>query len=390
MSAIFQLRQDARRFYRSGKKQEAILAWRHAALEARKLGDEVDWYICIVWAAVAAIEAGDYRQALGLVLEARMEEPPDRPTYESWLLQKLRFSQLMATRPYRKELEDQLGVLLEIAATWNAPKADLQNVAAQIHEARGNWEAMLKKYEAGWMMDERNRGLIKEDHGNGAIRACLALRRVEETRDWIHAIEIVPTSFHAERRVYVARYRFQLHLMTGGDWETTQRLIREWADIGMTVDPYIERDQVVEGLVRAHLLDPHGGDPLRPSHPAHQYLRRRRSSLWDLHTNYERRRLLLDYRLAALRHTAGISAVDDRYYTNPQQLPPSLSLADQDAFACRLHKARAALRWTRALARHLDEMLECDWRQKELDERQERIDEIAGASSVAIDPLKPF
>jgi hypothetical protein len=41
--------------------------------------------------------------------------------------------------------------------------------------------------------------------------------------------------------------------------------------------------------------------------------------------------------------------------------------------------SRAAVSWAMVYARKLDGWLECDWRQKKVEERRERIDEIARA-----------
>jgi hypothetical protein len=137
-------------------------------------------------------------------------------------------------------------------------------------------------------------------------------------------------------------------------------------------------DAVRELTTYIHLLDTNAGNPADSHHPARQELRRRPANLEDVDSRFDAHLLLLDYRLACLRYAAGIAPVDDLYYTRPQQTPAAVVPSDPVQFAMALRKVRAAIRWAMQHAERLDGMLECDWRQREVAKRVERVEEIAG------------
>jgi hypothetical protein len=87
----------------------------------------------------------------------------------------------------------------------------------------------------------------------------------------------------------------------------------------------------------------------------------------------------LDYRLACLRYAVGILPAEDLYYTNSQQLPPQLNISDRSRFAFLLLKARTVARKVMRRAEKLDAMLNCSWRQQEVQSRIQRIEETASA-----------
>jgi hypothetical protein len=106
----------------------------------------------------------------------------------------------------------------------------------------------------------------------------------------------------------------------------------------------------------------------------------------------------LDCRLACLRHAAGLPPGDDKYHRQPDDLtrlapaatPAGNPRADQRSasattpaklpdLATRLHQARAAAGWAMAYAQKLDDWLQCDWHQREVTARRERIEATARA-----------
>jgi len=93
---------------------------------------------------------------------------------------------------------------------------------------------------------------------------------------------------------------------------------------------------------------------------------------------YERRLLLVDYRLAVVRYAVGIPPVDDLWYTRPQTLPDTMSRLDRDDFQKRVFHTRRALRRAMIYAEYLDGCWECSWRQEEIRGREERLNEIVG------------
>jgi hypothetical protein len=130
-------------------------------------------------------------------------------------------------------------------------------------------------------------------------------------------------------------------------------------------------------VLKAWLLDSDLGDPCDLAHPSREGLSRRSPSDQGLSDIYDRAVAVLCYRLACLRYSVGVPPVDDVYYQKPQRFPDGQCLSDADEVRRRLYKARVAVRWAMRWAVHLDALLECDWRQLEVQAHSERIEEIA-------------
>lgn len=94
---------------------------------------------------------------------------------------------------------------------------------------------------------------------------------------------------------------------------------------------------------------------------------------------YQSRLLRFDYRLACVRHAAGIDPVDDLWYTQPQRIALPLVIADRTDFQARVRCARRAAARAMLHARDLDERFECGWRQREIRGRIVRLEDILAA-----------
>lgn len=372
MSSFEQLRVDGRTAYRSGRKRDAVLYWRESATKAREEGNWDGWFGGLVWAATAANEAGDLRLALMLILEARSEEPADSPNFDIWIGRVTSFEVTIAMQPVLERLEGLLEGAKKLIYGERCRRADCSYFEGLLEERRGRWENALDCYERGWHLSVPRWGHVQEDYASGALRCLAVLRDEVGMKDWLVALREVSTVFRADKALDVLTFEVALALIKNRPLAEMRLLIREWSDLSPRSDQYDQAENLLDATVRMHLLDPSEGDPLNPAHPARRLLMRRRLSLLDIHENYNRRRLLLDYRIAALRFAAGMDPVDDLYYTIPQEVvakPDSMALEIRRRYA----KSTAALGWAQALGSRLDGMLQCDWRKRELDQRQERI-----------------
>jgi hypothetical protein len=79
--------------------------------------------------------------------------------------------------------------------------------------------------------------------------------------------------------------------------------------------------------LRTGLQTPSG---IKPRHPARYRLAQRLHGKPDVYMVYDRRMLLVDYRLAAVRYAVGMQPVDDFWYTRPQTLPETLPTFDRE------------------------------------------------------------
>jgi hypothetical protein len=368
MSTVSRLREDAQSAYSGGRLRDALLLFRQAAGQAEMLGDRVAWFENLVWAASTASNLDDVPLALRLLIEARTAEPPDRPDYEATIA---RHIQLEITCAYRPVLSRMLKHVDELRQ-FPVPQADIENILSSIACLRGHFAHAREGFERAWHTCTENVGCIKESHAVGSIECCLEMRDARGARDWITALEGVVSSFDYYRRSRAIRSRLYLTLLEGGSFQKLRELLRAFEDFARL------DDECRFFHVRVHLLDPDGGDPAERTHLSRQTLTHRFGSRWNSHETFARRMLLLDYRLAALRYAAGIAPVDDYYYAQPQVLPVRFHpLVADDDLAERVHKARIAADWALASAQKLDRALECDYHQRRVESRRERIEEIA-------------
>nr|VFJ64905.1 MAG: Tetratricopeptide repeat-containing protein [Candidatus Kentron sp. FW] len=162
-------------------------------------------------------------------------------------------------------------------------------------------------------------------------------------------------------------------------------LLRQLEDAAAGMQDHWTRDLLAGLGARVALLDPANGDPLARGHPARQLLTRRVSNRKDVHEQYSRRVLLVDFRLAALRFWAGMAPAEDLYYQRPQRLPESSpgvltpTRGNEEEFRRRQQRALAACDRADGYGKWLDGLLECDWRQRQIRERRARIEEITSS-----------
>lgn len=372
-----ELASGARRSLLACQWHLAVLEYQQAAEAALEVGEASAWYANTVWAAVAAGGDYDFEHALSLLLAARSAEPSDASPREQWLARKDTFITTLHTRPGTERLRILLDDLRALRSAQRGTPADMLYVEGLFHGFCGQWAQALRCFEAGWQVF-RDPGISKYAFAYRATICCLGLGQWSFTMDWLHAMATTDIEW-SEQAVYHAETELKLALATGaGTAELAQRL-RCYTDRSRTISGRYPADQLRELTARVSVLLPAEGDPATLHHPARRELRRRWHRTQSVHGCYEARRLLLDYRLACLRHAAGVPPVDDLFYAKPQSVPTRVKPANVTDFAHRLHQARAAAGWAMHQARNVDGLLECDWRQREVQSRIERIEQIQRA-----------
>jgi hypothetical protein len=129
--------------------------------------------------------------------------------------------------------------------------------------------------------------------------------------------------------------------------------------------------------VRYFLLQQRYGDPLNPKHPALIMLASHSQRDKTVFAVYERFRLFLDYRLAALRFAVGIEPVDDYAYAKKQTISNGTPLLGRLAVQDRILRTRRAGKKALREAQYLDDCFRCEWRRNQIQQRLERLEEIA-------------
>lgn len=375
MAYHHKIAEEAHQAYRADRMAEAVLLFRRAASAALEFNDRTAWFKNTVWAAHAASQKGDVQTSLALLLEARQSEP-EEALNEAWIARKQLLFITIATRPERSRLDQLREDLRSYATTHHVPAGDLLEIEGVVFQRCGDWGTALARFEAAWQAYD-GRGFLKAGKAYFAAYCSLRLGQFAPCRDWIAAFDREENYLFVNREN--AEVVLRLALAEGQPFGTLLSHLRTYNDRSAGH----QRDEVVDGVreftARIHLLDPYAGDPAADFHPSRGELRRPLKERQDVHSRYDAHLLHLDYRLACLRYEAGVPAVDDFYYYQPQQVPAHLAPADLNQFQRRLHKARAAAGSTLCYARYLDTLLKCDYRQREVQARRERIEEIAQA-----------
>ncbi len=374
MGQHHELLREADAVYRTSRMREAALLFRRAGAAARSVGDRAAWFQAWVWAGCSTQLAGDLEAALGLYLEARMDEPDDARPFERWIVRERYFYVLGGTQPSLRALEEALADLRAYAAQHPVPAADLADMERALAAWRGDWPRALELAERAWSLHD-GEGVLKGGLGLVAARYCLRLGRVDAARAWLTEARELDARF-ASVAVYAASVEVLLALARVEPHAELRARLRRYLDRALPLQQDEVADEIRELTVRVDLLDPHAGDPAAPLHPSLAELRRPPRDRQRVHGRYAAHLLHLDARLACLRHAAGVAPVDDRYYAAPQQpprTPPPVAAAE---LRLRLRRARASARHALRYARQLDGPLECDYRQREVEARLARIDEL--------------
>lgn len=379
MAFHLDLNKEARASYRQGRYDEAALVFRRAAAAALDIGNQAAWFEYTVWAALAKTEQGDLLAAMRLLLEARSQEPNDAPQYEAWLARKGQFEITFACAPELPRLQLLLQELQNYGARNHVPAADIECVEAELLLARGFWAKSLVCSESAWTKHD-GKGTVKYGIACCAMAAATRLGHTAVAHEWLVVLQGCGNDNFSDKAFRNAEENLKLALAEKGSFATVEPLLRTLADHAISLQVNSITDRLRELSTRVHLLDALAGDPCSRHHPARSTLRQRPANRNSVFDRYAARLLVLDYRLAALRFVVGIPPVDDLYYSCPQQTslpapPKQIALIRK-----RLAKAHAAASWVRIYARHLDDVLECDWRQREIQARCTRINDIAKAA----------
>jgi len=371
------LAKEAHESYRSDRMGEAALLFRRAASAALEVGDRRAWFEHTVWAAQANSQLGDRPASLALVMAARLDEPEDAPEHEAWMTRKLVFSNVRETCPEIARLQGYLEDLHDFAATHNVAKGDLPEIEGHLMVSCGDWSKAVSANERSWS-EHDGRGYLKIDKARVAALCALRIGETTVCKDWLKAMADCDREWEVNA-IYRAEVEVRLALYEGKPACELIGLLRSLEDRSIAAQDAEVKDNLRELAVRVHCLDSGSGDPATRRHPARQELRHRVADWHSVSAKYDARLLFLDYRLACLRDAAGIPPVEDFYYTHPQFVPAHLTPSRVSVLSERLRRARVAAQRALRFGAGLDAMLGCDWRQREVRSRIERIEQIGDA-----------
>jgi hypothetical protein len=414
VSQVENLRADAHRLIDDGHYMAGHLALLQAAHEAQQLGDLESRIKCLIEALIAGGKANiKPSKQLKLLIDIRtqMFDRPDAiPQNTNFdpqgYIEREYFNHLVDYNPVRQELEEVLRTMRGVHP------ADAHSLWKRYHSLIGDDASALDSAEKAWAAYEDARhdgsslrpGSIQHRpvYLLGGFYSELAMGEKHKAEQWLNGAVRELNSYPCPNcQLNYLNAKMAFALATASPLVELKALMRETEAQASR----LERSPSTNFLsVRVLLLDPVNGDPHAKSHPAYRALcSRLEGDGTDLETRYSRALLALDFRLAALRHCADISPVDDLYYATPQDpdrpkrgrfswhklkraLGPGHGGTTRERPPCdfddRIRKTQAAAQSAMRHAKRLDSLLECSWRQRSVQNRIERIDEIVQSASV--------
>jgi tetratricopeptide (TPR) repeat protein len=361
---------DAHQAYAAGQKRDAALLYARAKEAARELGNHAKAWQSGIWEAISFELAGEVRKAFGLIFKLLSDMPDDVPPYEAWLahLQAFQLWCELGHRSHRDRLKH-LERLEDYAATHpGVPKSDLPGVWADCLSYVGDWSEVLRYLEDAWTNYDGN-GYLKCGIADSAVFAALQQNRLEEARRWLVLLSQTEQDL-AAGRYYYNRSRAYIALFEhAGNAELDSLLENLNEDIrGIQARRHIGRYL----MARLWLLSRVNEDPEDPFHPARTILCERHGDQRD----WDRLRVVIDYRLASIRHSLKMSPCEDFFYRIPQEISSGPPMIDEIDLQRRIHRACVALARLKRTAETLDALNETDCYSREVRERQDRLSEM--------------
>lgn len=410
VSRVSELRDEAHRLIGDGHYLAGHLGLLQAAHEAQQLGDLESRIQCLIEALIAGKKANiRSTKQLQLLIDIRtkMFERSDtipQNTYFSLqgFVEHEYFYHLVEYNPNRRELEEALRTMRGVHP------ADAHLYWGRFYSLTGDTASALAAAEKSWAAYEEGSRLRPGSLQHRPIYLItgfycgLVIGEKDTVEQWLNGAKRELQSRPCPNcQLSYLQAKTEFALATAKPIVELMANMREMEAQASRLERLPSTDFL---SVRALLLDPSNGDPYASTHPAYRALSRRlQGDGTGLATRYSRALLTLDFRLAALRHCVGISPVDDLYYTIPQnldrpkrrrspRLKPYRALARDHRSATqelppsdlddRIRKTQTAARSAMQHAKRLDNLLECSWRQRSVQDRIERMNEIVPSASV--------
>lgn len=368
------LDKEARALYWAGKYSAASLTWARGREAARTLGDHSAAFKAGFWEANAWRWEGDLHRALSLLLLLLSEEPPDAPAFERWEAHELSFEVQIALRPEIGRVRRLLADLEDLALRQAHPSGDLHYCRGELAFYQGDREQALRHYARGWQAHD-GQGFASHMFAWKALMCNLHLVRRPDAESWWRHLSVTNQDKYEEARRMLKAATLILALEAGNF-----AAVAACVDNGCGWNWFELRGQL---LLRGRSLDPLH-DPIDSSHPARKLAAPERKQ--DVHDRYDNLLALVDYRLACLRYAAGLPAVDDLYYRQPDVLPPRITPTDPEKFRMQKRSFDFTCHLLQRHARRIDALLECDWRTHEVNTRRQRAEAIATACQLSPSP----
>ena len=374
------LQAEATTAYDAGRYLEAAVFYEQMREQAREFGQDGLVLRATVWGGLCYQLAGKPIRAMSLFTEALKETEPHGSPWHRWLAHIQLFEVLRDYLGDMQSLTDHLGRLNEMKdknVCWT--RSDVLWLEAGVLEAQGRWDDACRCLEQAWGCGNRTfmRFLIAEY----AVRIHLAAGRADEARQW--SVKLGETErYFSESRVADLEAQGRLALWSR-DLPELERITRVLEHEAEGLQRPLWEGRALRIQIRTHLLRPELGDPASPLHPARRLLRIHLSGGITRDERFQRRLLLLDYRLASLRYAVGLAPQETLYgWRNSELVEWSAARVGEREIGQRIRKTFQALRAASVKARSLDSCFDCGWREQEVQKRQRGLEVLAHGRGV--------
>jgi hypothetical protein len=384
MEIVFTIRRsapDPSIAYEQGRYGEAAALFDREREEARSRKDRSQYLRDTVWAGICYQLAGRPARAMTLFVEV-IDQCDIHPNHsDQWLVHIQLCEWLRDYVGNRRTLSEQLHRLKALEGVnpcWT--RSDVLWLEAGALEAEGRWDDACRLLEQAWVAGRRT--FMKFLIAEYAVRIHLAAGRDHEARQW--ALRLDETERHfSESRVASLEAQARLALWDN-DRAVLDRIARQLEHETASLQRPLWEGRALRIRIRASLLNPDLGDPMGLTHPARRLLRIRLRAGITREERFQRRLLLLDYRLACLRYAAGLLPQETLYRRSSEaDITCQGSKLDMHEFTMRLGMVTRALRSARIRARSLDGHFDCNWRTREVQRRHQAMEALAHECGVS-------
>lgn len=374
---LYELWEEAEDLLINSRYYEAALTYEQTRQLAKDLGMDQEAAGLSLMTAICWSGVGRPLKAIGIYMELiafPKEIIPDEVRLAAHLgYISISMDYLPSTRKLEKSLEaiDQLYEGFSDLGNIDY----LLSIKGGFYANRGLFRDALRELEAAWKYQDTNKEDCKWEFVEIIHECNLRLGNERACQRWI---SLVWNSSSNRPYVHFLRYiiccDFALYQ---GRWEDAERYAVFGEERVVSIQDYSMQLDMLYRRVTSLLLREQLGDPRNIHHPARFRLRQRQFGKLAVQEKYNRKILLINYRLACVRYILGTPPVDDMYYQEAQKIPKQLHEGFKlDNFLSRVESTQRAIRSATIIAQYLDDAFQCDWRQKEVQDRQDRLDEL--------------
>jgi tetratricopeptide (TPR) repeat protein len=373
---INELIAEAETSERDERQQHAAFLYEGARRLAHERGESARAFRLGVLAATCWNRAGEYERGLETILQLLVEVPSDVNPIDVYDARKEQLWHAIDSAHDMASIRAILAEINNLYSTLNPGGPDTAFFEGYLLQKQGRFDEAYNCYEIAWSRHKTSHvSMSSYTFASRCALMAIRLDRMNEAERWISRIH--SDFWQHDARLHRLAAQMQLGLRARDPLAVRRALTDlDEAMSGVQRPRYVATiiDLAVSGLC----LDLEHGDPQKPTHPASrrladfprrefQFLKGRES--WT--------RAVLTHRLASLRYASGMPPDEDFFGRPPQVLSAHFETAIPDEIPARTTAARVASDEAMAVAHQLDGQFKSDWRQVEVANLGQRIENIA-------------